>query len=196
MRINTKLPTPDPAHVHQDEVRSAPSSGQSNANGQSLTIGVGLAGNGEVGTVKKGAGANFSVGGLVSSDGKSASLAVQTTGGATAYAGDKVAGAPTQNGTPLIGGAYIGGGLNFAISNASPSNISGPFQAITGNVGGGAGASVQLSFDSGGHYVFSVTVGPGAGVFRSSTADSSLPDQAPRLPCSNWPTIAADFTSP
>ena len=157
---------------------------------------MGLAGNGEVGTVKKGAGANFSVGGLVSSDGKSASLAVQTTGGATAYAGDKVAGAPTQNGTPLIGGAYIGGGLNFAISNASPSNISGPFQAITGNVGGGAGASVQLSFDSGGHYVFSVTVGPGAGVFRSSTADSSLPDQAPRLPCSNWPTIAADFTSP
>lgn len=130
-----------------------------------LTVGVGVAGNVDVGVGVAGAEANASavVTGSISSTGQP-SAAAAVSGGAVAYAGDHVAAAPTQWAPPVVAGAYAGGGLTFLVANtASGTQLSGPFQTIAGNVGGGAGASVNLSFDATGTFVFQVTVGPGIG---------------------------------
>jgi hypothetical protein len=65
----------------------------------------------------------------------------------------------------VVAGAYAGGGVTFLLANTgSYAQLSGPFQTIAGNVGGGAGASVNLSFDATGTFVLQVTLGPGVGV--------------------------------
>ncbi len=130
-----------------------------------LTVGVGVAGNADVGVVAAGAEVNASavVMGSISTSGRPSASAA-ASGGAVAYAGDNVAAAPTQLAPPIVLGAYAGAGVTLLAANtASGAQLSGPFQTISGNVGGGAGASVSLSFDSSGTFVFQVTVGPGIG---------------------------------
>ncbi len=79
--------------------------------------------------------------------------------------GELVAAAPKQETKPLVAGAYAGRGVTFVVANtANSKGLSGPFQTISGNVGGGQGASVSLSFDHNGTFVFQVTLGPGLGV--------------------------------
>jgi RHS repeat-associated protein len=131
-----------------------------------LTVGVGLAGNADVGVVKAGAETNATgvVTASVSSSGKP-SVGVAASGAAVAYAGDHVAAAPKQETEPLVGGAYVGGGVTFVVANTANSNgLKGPFQTISGNVGGGQGASVALSLDHTGTFVLQITVGPSLGI--------------------------------
>jgi hypothetical protein len=85
--------------------------------------------------------------------------------GATAYAGDNVAGVPAQDPSPVVAGAYIGGGVTFMFANtASGAQLAGPFETIAGNASVGAGASVSLSFDRSGDFVLQLTFGPGIGL--------------------------------
>jgi RHS repeat-associated protein len=132
-----------------------------------LTVGVGVAGNADVGGVKAGAETNATVVATasISSSGKP-SVGLVASGAAVTYAGDHVAAAPKQETKPLVAGAYAGGGVTFVVANtANAKGLSGPFQTISGNVGGGQGASVALSFDHNGTFVFQVTFGgPGLGV--------------------------------
>jgi len=130
-----------------------------------VTIGVGLAGNAEAGDGKVGVEANGSAVATLSASSKGVSAGVAASGGAVAYDGNHVAATPTQDPKPLVGGAYAGGGVTVMVSNAASSNqLSGPFQTISGNVGGGQGASVSLSFDHNGTFVLQVTLGPGLGL--------------------------------
>jgi RHS repeat-associated protein len=131
-----------------------------------LTVAVGVAGNADVGVGKAGVETNATVVATasISSSGKP-SVGVAASGAATAYAGDHVAAAPKQETKPLVAGAYAGGGVTFVIANtANSKGLSGPFQTISGNVGGGQGASVALSFDHTGTFVLQITLGPGLGV--------------------------------
>lgn len=155
--------------------RSAPNAANQPASSQQpqrgLTVGVGGAGNLDVGVGVAGMEVNVSgiVTGSISSAGQP-SAAVALSGGAAAYAGNHVAAAPSQWSTPVVGGGYVGGGVTFLVANtASGTQLSGPFQTLAGNVGGGAGASVNLSFDATGTFVFQVTLGPGLGLSGWST---------------------------
>ena len=117
--------------------------------GYNLDAGVGAAGASSTGGVGAGAfrnsGSGFS-GGLFGS------------GGATAYAGSHIAGAPTQTRSTFSLGAYAGAGANFFFTNAGGAQqLSGPFTTVSINVGVGvANLGVQLSF-GGGIYQLSVT---------------------------------------
>lgn len=73
------------------------------------------------------------------------------SGGATAYAGSKIAGAPTQTSSTFTLGAYAGAGANFFFTNAGSANqLRGPFTTVSVDVGVGvANLGVQLSFGSG-----------------------------------------------
>lgn len=124
-----------------------------------------MGGNADLGVVVAGAEVNTSglLTGSFSSSGVSG--AAIWNYGATAYAGDNVAGVPAQDPTPVVGGAYIGGGVTFMIANtASGAQLAGPFETIAGNASAGAGASISLSFDRSGDFVFQLTLGPGIGV--------------------------------
>jgi RHS repeat-associated protein len=151
----------------QSAAQATPQQAQNQQSPQrGLTVGVGLAGNADVGVVKAGAEANATVVATasISSSGKP-SVGVAASGAAVAYAGDHVAAAPKQETKPLVAGAYAGGGVTLVVANtANSKGLSGPFQTISGNVGGGQGASVALSFDHNGTFVFQVTLGPGLGV--------------------------------
>jgi RHS repeat-associated protein len=117
--------------------------------GYNVDAGVGAAGASSTGGVGAGAfhnsGSGFS-GGLFGS------------GGATAYAGSHIAGAPTQTSSTFSLGAYVGAGANFFFTNAGGAQqLSGPFTTVSINVGiGVANLGVQLSF-GGGIYQLSVT---------------------------------------
>jgi RHS repeat-associated protein len=131
----------------------------------SFTAGGGLGGNVEVGIGVAGAGANGSINQAISvnSNGQ-VSAGVVGNNGAVAYVGNSSIGDPNQSGTPLIVGAYGGGGINGFISNASIPDLSGPFQTTSVNIGiGEVSGSVQISTDTAGHWVLSGTVGPGGG---------------------------------
>jgi hypothetical protein len=73
---------------------------------------------------------------------------------------------PQQETPSAVARAFGGVGVTVFISNAGNSQgLKGPFETISGNVGGGAGASVSLSFDHSGTFVLQVTaLIPGAGV--------------------------------
>jgi len=129
------------------------------------TIGIGLGGNADLGVVVAGAEVNTS--GLLTASFSSSGVsgAAIWNYGATAYAGDNVAGVPAQDPTPVVGGAYIGGGVTFMLANtASGAQLAGPFETIAGNASAGAGASISLSFDRSGDFVLQLTLGPGIGV--------------------------------
>lgn len=130
-----------------------------------FTILYGGAGNAEVGVGAAGAGLNASVVNVVSVSTKGSSNGTAASGAAIAYEGEHVAAAPKPDDKPAIAGAYAGGGYTFGVSNAGNVNdLKGPFLTLSGNIGGGQGASMNLSFDSSGTWVFQITVGPGAGL--------------------------------
>jgi len=150
----------------QNQSQKQTQSNQQQTPQRGLTVGVGVAGNVDVGVVKAGAETNATLVGTasISSSGKP-SVGVAASGAAVAYAGDHVAAAPKQETKPLVAGAYGGGGVTFIVANtANSKGLSGPFQTISGNVGGGQGASVALSFDHHGTFVLQLTLGPGLGV--------------------------------
>ncbi len=155
-------PPPDPAKVHTDP----PTPKSQPAPQRGLTVGVGVAGNADVGAVKAGAEINGTgvITGSVSSSGN-VSVGAAASGAAVAYAGDHVAAAPKQDPTPLVAGAYAGVGGTLIVANtASSKGLSGPFETISANIGGGQGLSGSLSFDHSGTLVLQVTIGPGIGV--------------------------------
>jgi RHS repeat-associated protein len=145
---------------------AGPQKRQNQDSQRGVTVGVGLAGNADIGVGKAGVEVNASVVGTLSvSSSGHPSVAVAASGAAVSYAGDHVAAAPKQETKPLVAGGYAGGGLTLLLANtASGKNLSGPFQTISGNIGGGQGASVALSFDQHGNFVFQITVGPGVGI--------------------------------
>ncbi len=73
------------------------------------------------------------------------------SGGAVAYAGNAVAGAPRQDSQPRVLGAAVGGGFSGFLTNAqSVHQLSGHFRSITANVGiGPFQISVNVSFGNG-----------------------------------------------
>jgi len=122
--------------------------------GYNLDLGVGLAGASSTGGA--GAGAFHNKGGGFTSGYSGGAFA---SSGATAYAGSRVVGAPTQSSSTVFAlGAYAGAGANLFISNAaSVQQLSGPFTTLSVNVGVGvANMGVQLS-TGGGIWQLSVT---------------------------------------
>lgn len=117
--------------------------------GYNVDAGVGAAGASSTGGVGAGAFHN-------SSSGNSGGLF--GSGGATAYAGSNIAGAPTQTSSTFTLGAYAGAGANFFFTNAGSANqLRGPFTTVSVNVGVGvANLGVQLSF-GGGIWQLSIT---------------------------------------
>jgi len=130
-----------------------------------VTIGLGVAGNADVGIAGAGAEAN---GTLVSafSLSRKPTLGVIASGGAVTYAGRAVAAAPDQGTQAVVIGAYAGVGVTGLVANtATVDQLGGPFQTLSGNVGVGVvSASWSLSFDSTGVLALQFTVGPGYGI--------------------------------
>jgi RHS repeat-associated protein len=145
------------------------SSAASSANGcvngwGSGGIGVGAGGNLDLGAALAGASATGGVGGGIFHN-KAGGLTSGWSaggfadGGAAAYAGSHVVGAPTQSAKTVFSlGAYAGVGPNVNFTNgASSQQLKGPFTTVSINVGIGiANLGVQFSF-GGGIWQFSVT---------------------------------------
>ncbi len=132
-------------------------------------IGAGLlvGGSGTTGTGPgAGATATGSVGGGVYYNSSSGlSLGGFRSGGATAYAGSPVAGAPQQLEKPFAMGASGGGGVGVYFTNAgSAQQQAGPFFQI-----GGVASIVSIDLaNARGVWVLSITVGKGAGLSGSA----------------------------
>ena len=162
--------TPDPAHVrpvNDHIVRAAPRTPITvpKRPAASFTAGVGVSGNAEAGVGGAGVEANGSYykAASLNTNGK-AQLGDVLNGGAVAYAGDHVAGAPKQQDTDqlVVAGAYAGVGLSAFIANTPTVNdLSGPFDVRQVNV---PLASLQAAKDGNGNWVLSLTIGPGAGL--------------------------------
>ncbi len=85
------------------------------------------------------------------------------SGAAVAYAGSHVAAAPAQRSQPRVSGAYAGYGPGLFVTNAgSTSQLKGPFDTLTFNIGiGFAKLSVSIATDKKTGVVFaSATGGP------------------------------------
>jgi RHS repeat-associated protein len=127
-------------------------------------------GGAEAGVGDAGAAATVSAGrgGFVDSNGH-VSSGQFLSGGTMAYAGEHAVGAPTQTATPGAGGASAGLGAYLFLTNAqSVSQLSGPFQTYSVNVGIGiAQISVQLSVGGG---IWELGVSP---PFAGATAGAS-----------------------
>jgi RHS repeat-associated protein len=139
--------------------------------GASADIGIGLAG----------ATATGSAGvGLFQDSNKGISAGAFATGGAAAYALNRVAGAPQQMKQPLSFLAYAGAGLGLVVTNArSVQQLGGPFNTATINVGlGPVTGAVQVSW-AGGIWEVSITppipyINPGIGVSGSLVTTNTV----------------------
>jgi RHS repeat-associated protein len=88
-----------------------------------------------------------------------ASAGIADSGGATAFAGKHIVGAPCQDPTTITSaGAYVGGGFSVTLTNGSSvSALSGGFQTLTVSVGLGAvNFGYQVSESENGTYAVSV----------------------------------------
>ncbi len=124
------------------------------------------------GTLAAGAGAAGTAatgsagGGVFYNSSSGPSLGALASGGATAYAGSHVAGVPRQQGPPTVVGAFAGGGSGYFITNAgSAQQLRGPFTTISADIGTPflGKASIQIASSTNGVWMFSLTIGPGAG---------------------------------
>jgi RHS repeat-associated protein len=136
------------------------------------SAGVSLGANLDLGLTESASGfvATGSAGGgvFLDSDGDP-SLGGFAGGGAAVYARGHSAGVPPQNQIePYALGVFGGAGGGIFLSNAhSPHQLGGPFATWTANIGGGQGATVQVSY-SNGIWILSITAGPGIGASGSA----------------------------
>ncbi len=165
--------------------------------GQGGALGLGYGGQADLGLGFAGASLSGSVGGGYflgeGADGKpnslSAGLQAFASGGATAYAGGNVVGAPKPTGQPFVFGGFYGGGpFLFASTAQSAQQMSGPSATYSLNVGiGFASFGVQLSsFGTGWQASFSPPipyVSSGFGFAVSKTTTNTVP-LTPPLPTS------------
>jgi len=108
-------------------------------------------------------------------------------GSAGGYAGGPGYGAqyPGSSGSSVNAtfGAFAGGGIGWFFTNAnSASQLWGPFETSTINVGEGSiQVSIQIGF-SGGTWIVSVTLGPGIGASVSSYPTNTWTTGCPQTP--------------
>ncbi len=163
-------PAPDPAHVAAPKYSVGPGPGTGPGPSPakrprlSLTVGGGISANAEAGVGVSGVEANgaYYKAASINSDGK-AQLGDVLAGGAVAYAGNNVAGAPSQDTTPpVVSGAFAGVGLSGFVANTPTVNdLSGPFSVTQFNI---PLVSVQIANDKSGDWVGSFSIGPAAGL--------------------------------
>jgi RHS repeat-associated protein len=136
------------------------------------SFGLSFGGNADVGNGILGATATGSASfGIFANSNTGVSLGGFAGGGATAYAGQGVVGAPNQQVHPVVAGAYAGLGPSIWISNAgSAQQLKGPFTTASINVGAGLlKGSLQLSFGGG---VWQLSFGPP--VLSAGTPSASI----------------------
>jgi len=90
-------------------------------------------------------------------------VAASASGGVLATAGQNVAGAPTQDKSSTVVGAFAGASVGVLVSNAGNSQgLKQPSETISVDFGLGFGGSVQVSISHGS--IASVNIGVGYGI--------------------------------